>query len=418
MVTIVHVIERFSTGGPERALIAAAKYAMRLNLKQQHIVCPLEQGSVSPPALLSAMQAGVIVRRRHDAGTFRKELESADIVLVHFWNNPSLDQFLRSDLPPMRLLIWTAVNGLNPPQVITTELIDFADRVLVKTPKTLTLPACWKAPVSLATLLYSPIDLDRLENFSPVAHNTFNIGYIGTVNFTKMHPYFIRMSAAVRVPNVRLIVCGTGIEKQLKNQATALGASGRFDFRGYVENIRSVLAELDVFGYPLCEDTYAASERALQEAMFVGLPPVIFPHGGLSEIVTHGQTGLIVQSEEEYRQAIEYLYQNPQERQRLGENARHHAQQTFDPWTTVKHLSRVFEEMMQFPKKKRVWHKSGTRPAEWFIQALGDKGGHFAISLTGEKWPELMAAEQVIAQASPVLCSGEGGIIHYRNYYP
>ena len=387
MISIVHVIERFSTGGPERALIAAAKYAMRLGLKQQHIVCPLEQGSVSPPALLSAWQAGVIVHRQHDAETFRQELESADIVLVHFWNNPSLDQFLRSDLPPMRLLIWTAVNGLNPPQVITKKLIDFADRALIKTPKTLTLTAFCQEPASLATLLYSPIDLDRLEGFSPVAHNTFNIGYIGTVNFTKMYHNFIRMSAAVRVPNVRFIVCGTGIEKELKNQATALGASGRFDFRGYVENIRNVLAELDVFGYPLCEDTYASTERALQEAMFVGLPPVVFPYGGLSEFVTHGQTGLIVQSEEEYRQAIEYLYQNPQERQRLGENARHYVQQAFDPWTTVKHLSRVFEEMMQFPKKKRVWYKSGTRPAEWFVQALGDKGEHFAISLKGEKWP-------------------------------
>jgi len=256
MLTIVHVIERFSTGGPERALIAAAKYAMRLGLKQQHIVCPLEQGSVSPPALLSAWKAGVIVHRQLDTEAFRKVLDAGDIVLVHFWNYPSLYQFLRSDLPPMRLLLWTAVNGLNPPQVITKKLIDFADRVLVKTPKTLTLPACCQAPASLATLLYSPIDLDRLEGFSPVAHTTFNIGYIGTVNFTKMHHNFIRMSAAVRVPNVRFIVCGTGIEKQLKHQATALGASGRFDFRGYVENIRNVLAELDVFGYPLCEDTY------------------------------------------------------------------------------------------------------------------------------------------------------------------
>ena len=85
-----------------------------------------------------------------------------------------------------------------------------------------------------------------------------------------------------------------------------------------MEDIRSVLESLDVYGYPLCPDTYAAAELNLQEAMFAGLPVVTFPHGGIGKLVQHGETGMLVNTPEEYAQAIEQLYQNPAERARLG----------------------------------------------------------------------------------------------------
>lgn len=40
-------------------------------------------------------------------------------------------------------------------------------------------------------------------------------------------------------------------------------------------------------------------------------------------------TGLVAQSESEYTQAIEYLYHHPEERLRLGRNAKEYAQQLF-----------------------------------------------------------------------------------------
>ena len=43
----------------------------------------------------------------------------------------------------------------------------------------------------------------------------------------------------------------------------------------HAEDVRPVLAQLDVFGYPLDADTSATGELSLQEAMHAGIPPVV-----------------------------------------------------------------------------------------------------------------------------------------------
>ena len=417
MATIVHVIERFSSGGPERALLTTVKYANRMGLEQRHIVCALE-AAASPIALRHARRLGVSVYRQPDKETLRQRLAQADVVVLHFWNNPAVYEFLRGDWPAMRLLLWAAVYGHQPPQIIPREVVDFADRVLVTTPGSLQLSSFSQVEPDKVGLLYSPIDVDRLQGFTPRSHNTFNVGYIGTVNFTKMHPRYVSMSTAVSIANVRFIVVGGGPQDELARQVQQLGVLDRFDFRGHVEDIRSVLEILDVFGYPLCEDTYAAAEQALLEAMWVGVPPVVFPYGGIEALVTHRQTGWVVHSEEEYTQALEFLYAHPEERQRLGENARQYVRRTFDPQSIVQELARIFQHLQQQPKRQRTWPTNEKRPAAWFVQALGTQAGSFAVSLNEKAWPELLAADEAIAKASVNLRGGEGGIIHYRNHYP
>jgi glycosyltransferase involved in cell wall biosynthesis len=417
MTTVVHVIERFTGGGPERALLTAVRCANRAGLEQRHIICALE-AAASPFALLHARRLGVIVYRQPEAETLRQQLAGADVVVLHFWNNPAVYEFLRGDWPATRLLLWATVYGHQPPQIILPELVNFADRLLVKTPGSLRLPPFFRVGPDKAGLLYSPIDADRLQGFTSRAHNTFNVGYIGTMNFTKMHPRYVPMSAAVDVANARFIVVGGGPHDELTRQVRQLGVSDRFDFRGHVEDIRSVLETLDVFGYPLCEDTYAASELALLEAMWVGVPPVVFPYGGIEALVTHQQTGWVVHSEAEYTHALAFLYSHPEERQRLGENARRHVRKTFDPQSIVQELARIFQHMQQQPKRQRAWPTNDKRPAAWFVQALGTQGGPFAISLNEKAWPSLLSADEAIAKASVNLRGGEGGIIHYRNHYP
>jgi hypothetical protein len=73
---------------------------------------------------------------------------------------------------------------------------------------------------------------------------------------------------------------------------------------------------------------------------------------------------------------------------------------------------------MQQPKRARTWPADGTRPSQWFVAALGDQAGPFAVSLQGGPQAALVAAEAEIAAASDLLFSGEGGIAHYRNRYP
>ncbi|BAQ65146.1 glycosyl transferase [Geminocystis sp. NIES-3709] len=400
-------------------MIASVKYELQQNIIQQHVIITL-QSEVYPLTLIQAKQVGINVIRKPDRKTLIEEIEKADIVQVHFWNNPTIYEFLRLELPPIRLLLWFHIIGDRPPQIITEDLVNYSDFTLTTSPYSLKLTV-FQNNNDKTDIVYGITDWERLSNLQPQPHDTFNVGYIGTVNFAKMHPNYISMSASVSIPHVKFIVCGGGIEKQLQNEVEQLGIANKFEFRGYVEKIKSILEILDVFGYPLCEDTYATSEKSLQEAMYAGIPPVVFPYGGVKCLVEHNQTGLIVNSETEYKEAIEYLYHHPEERLKLGNNARQYAHENFNSEYWTKKLNTIYDKMMESPKNKRLWQnlaKFTDTPAELFIQSLGESAPQFKISMSDIDTEELLIADRKIAQSSVLLSGGEGGIFQYRNYYP
>ena len=243
-------------------------------------------------------------------------------------------------------------------------------------------------------------------------HSGFNVGYVGTLDFAKLHPRFAELCAEVDIPDAHFIVCGAG-----EAAATiAAQADSRVELRGYVEEIGPVLAELDVFGYPLAPGNYATSDLALQEAMAAGVPPVVLAHGEPQELVEHGVTGLVARDEADYPRAIEYLCTNPSERLRLGENARARARlrtpaDVADEWTSL------FRELLEHPKTPR--HARPLTGAQAFVESLGATAPEFTASLSAVTEEEALEAEARIAVAPPVLVSASGGgILHYRRHYP
>jgi hypothetical protein len=101
-----------------------------------------------------------------------------------------------------------------------------------------------------------------------VAHAGFVVTYVGTIGPGKIHPDFVALSLAGAPADARFVVCGSGGgEAALIAAAEAAGARHRFELPGFVADLPPVLAASDVFGYPLAPDTYATSDRSLQEAM-------------------------------------------------------------------------------------------------------------------------------------------------------
>jgi glycosyltransferase involved in cell wall biosynthesis len=411
---VLHILEGLSGAGPTRSLLALARYQRLLGMAHEHRCVTLRREAY-PLALVQAKQAGVAVLRAPDPATVREQFAWSDVVEVHFWNSPGLWAFLREEWPPVRLLIRCAVLGVWPPQVVTAELVGRADWFVATNPLTLALPVLQKATRDERTAVVPGVaDFGRLADFQPRPHDTFNVGYIGTVNFTKMHPDFVALSARIAVPGVRIVVCGGG-QEQLRQEADRLGVADRFELRGFVENIREVLETLDVFGYPLCPDTYATSDLVLQEAMYAGVPPVILPFGGPRNLVQDGQTGLVAASPEAYPGAIEYLYRHPAERARLGQTARAYARQHFAPEGAARRFDEIYRQMMDLPRRGERWAAVPGRPAaELFVSALGDSATPFSESLAGPN----EGGERLIAASSYLLGFGEGGVLHYRNSYP
>lgn len=420
MITVLHLIDRLSGAGPTRSLITLVKHLARLGTAQQHRVVVLRRDAY-PKALIQAKQAAMTLIREPDAETLRREVGAADIVQLHYWSNPDIARLLRTHLPAMRLLVWFKILGCHAPQVITERLLRYVDGAVATTPATLDLPVVRNAQRAghphVIDVVPGIADFERLEGLSPRLHPNFTVGYIGTVSSSKLHPRYVPMSAAVNVPGVRFVVCGAGDPDELREEAGRLGAASRFEWCGFVENIRPVLETLDVFGYPLCEETYATSEQSLQEAMIAGVPPVVFPHGGVKHLVAHEHTGLVVHREREYVEAIEHLYRRPDERARLGENARQYALHAFDGERAARAFAAIYGRMMSRPKRTRAWEGVTSDGARQFVEALGDAAPEFGLSMTAsaDAWG---AADRRIAEASPLLSSGEGGIFHYRNRHP
>lgn len=438
MITILHIIHSLGLGGAARGMIATAKYSAQ---QEGYVHRVISLTPADPAALPLAEEAGIEVMNAPGRDTLEREIAGADIVHLSWWNDPEIYDFLRSDLPPMRLMIWPHVAGDGPPQIITQQLVDFSDVLVASSPYTFDRPVLKNLPEQerreKISLVYDAADFARVAGVKPRPHLGYNVGYIGTVDFIKMHPRFVPMSAAVNLPDVRFVVCGNGIENALRFEAQQLGAEHRFDFQGYVTDIRPVLEILDVYGYPLCEGNYASAELNLQEVMVVGIPPVVFPYGGVGRLVVNEFTGLVVESELEYKHALEHLYHHPEERVRLGRNAREYALQIFGAENAARRLNPVYDRMMRIPKRDRLWGgkageslltvtvtandltgKSETA-AERFIEALGSSGADFRISLTSNDDLALLEAERHIAKASPLLRSEwSGGIAHYRRHHP
>jgi glycosyltransferase involved in cell wall biosynthesis len=406
MTRILHVIRGLNLAGAARSLIAIAKGLRR--------VAPYEHtlASLMPPvddARPLALEAGIEVLDAPDPGRLRHEVEAADIVHLEWWNNPDIDAFLRSDLPPMRLLVFSHVAGDEVPFILTRELLEFADFYVAGCGHALRLPVVQdlspEVRATTTSTVTATFDADRLAGLSRRPHATFNVGYIGKADFRKMHPNYVAMSARVRVPSARFIVCGDGHIDLLARQAEQLGAGDRFEFRGFVEDIRSVLEELDVYGYPL--GMSPGAELNLQEAMYAGIPPVVFSRGGIADAVIHDETGLVVHSEAGYTEAIEHLYHHPEERERLGESARRFARERFGGPRSAADLHKVYQSLLLRPKRPRRWLDAGEGAmplsgAKRFAKSLGEHGAPFRAALAGTDRRSQLEAERIIAASSMI----------------
>ena len=429
---VLHVIEYLDKRGATRAVLSTAKQSAKLG-PYEHSIVSLKPAH--PEALELAKEAKIVV---HDAPSMLQLdglIDDADILQVNYWNAPAVNHFLHASLPPSRLAIWFHIAGTSSPQRIHEHVYNFADIPIASAPTPFQEHPLFKRAIEKQHmpepgLVTAPADFDRLRNLSPVEHEGFNVGYIGSLSFTKMHQDFISMSANIEIPESTFIVCGEGEIEELQRQAASLNISERFEFKGFVEDIKSVLEITDVYGYPLCEDTSAAAELNLQEVMYAGIPPVVFPHGGIKGLVQHNRTGLFVTNKDDYRRAIEYLYYNPVERKRLGINAAAYARAHFGAKNAARAINKVYKRLLDLPKRYHSWsedpqdfapklsHKpaSQKQTSDIFIESLGFDDNPFVLSKHEADLLIQLEADQQISKSSFQVFSD--GISEYLTHAP
>lgn len=426
MARVLNIIESISLGGAARTVFGTSKYSAQLG-GHSHALVSLAPHKDDAAAYALASESGIEIIRPGNYSELLRLVEQYDIVLLQWWNSPEMDNFVRTQLPPCRLAAWIHVGGHHDPQGIPDPLLSMLDFAIAGSPYTFESSAFSKLPAELraakCAMVYDATDFARLAPVKRAAHDGFNIGYIGTVDFSKMHPNYVRMSAAAKVPGARFIVCGPGGEQEtLRQQARELGRSGDFDVRGMVEDICPVLSVLDAYGYPLCEDNYAAAELNLQEVMFCGIPPVVFPYGGVRHLVVHDFTGYVVHSEQEYAEALEHLYASPLDRARIGRNAAEYSRQIFGAEHAARKFNPVLDKLMRGEKCSRApfaapaAESSRLSPgAARFVESLRGSRAAFSATVQSADAASLLRADEQIIGATALM--KRGGVKSYRRFH-
>jgi glycosyltransferase involved in cell wall biosynthesis len=120
------------------------------------------------------------------------------------------------------------------------------------------------------------------------------LGVVGRLSAEKGHRFLIAAMPEIlaAAPDVRLLVVGSGhLEAKLRAQVEALGLGEHVRFLGYVRDVQTVFARMDVLIVPSLADP---NPLVVLEGMMMELPVVGSRTGGISEMILHGETGLLV----------------------------------------------------------------------------------------------------------------------------
>lgn len=150
----------------------------------------------------------------------------------------------------------------------------------------------------------------------PEARGTFWVGVVAELHPIKGLPTIIEAYEhfVPDLPKSELVIIGEGQERaKLERQIALEGVSGTAHLCGYVENAASYLKAFDVLVLASRSENLP---YALLEAGMAGVPVVATNVGGIPEIVTDGESGLLVPYGDRgaLTHALSYLAQHPEER--------------------------------------------------------------------------------------------------------
>lgn len=322
-----------------------------------------------------------------------KKIAAADVVQVEWWHHPVLSRwFYAHELPEMRLIVVSHVSGLHPPE-LPVPFVQLPHRFILTSPCSFEHPGLAELPPSeranIATI-FSSGGFDDYPILPRTHSGPLRVGYVGTLNFAKLHPDFLAYLAAVDLPQFKVTLFGDPTTaKSLQQQAQARGLDTLLDFRGYSTDMASELARLDVLAYLLNPRHYGTTENALLEAMAMGVIPIALANPAERQLIAHQRTGFLVDSPEMFARTLDRLHNNPTERARISASAASETRERFAISRTATSLVNIYQEVIDIPKRKFDFRAIfGPRPSDWFLSCQGAEAYRFCpdghVNLQGQ----------------------------------
>jgi L-malate glycosyltransferase len=373
MIKVLHLAAH-AGGGVGKALSGLAEGSKSLSPEIEHSFVFFEPQE-KPQFLERIIACGCEVLVSPKSSVLKRIVAEADIVQLEFWNHPLILQALcAQSFPAMRLLVWCHISGLYNP-VIPSALFSAAERFLFTSSCSYESEIVKRLPPIVRERFAVVSSCGGFEDlpFSPENKGELALGYIGSLNFAKLHPRYIEFLAAVNKPHLTVRLIGDLTNKDiLERQAVIAGKKGMLDFRGYCTDIAGELKEINVLAYLLNPHHYGTTENALLEAMAMGIVPIVLDNPAERQIIEDRRTGLIVTSPMEFADAVSWLADNPAERLRMGRQAAERVRKRYAVSNLVTSLYSHYQALLSVEKNLKAFKEIfGSDPADWFLSCQG-----------------------------------------------
>lgn len=178
----------------------------------------------------------------------------------------------------------------------------------------------------------------------------------------------VRAVAAVRheFPDIRLLVVGrddlqvmrTSFTEELKALARELGLADRVMFLGQRSDMPELMAACDVFALPSIEEPFGL---VYAEAMAMKRPVLALANGGAPEVVDHGRSGLLSDTDDRRTLAdhLAALLRDPALRTTMGEYGRQQVEARFTAQRMAADTGQLYASLISSPAHQSVLARSG-----------------------------------------------------------
>lgn len=194
-----------------------------------------------------------------------------------------------------------------------------------------------------AQLLHNAVDLNRFDAVSNNQKNTGNLVMVGSLIPVKGHQLALQTMVELKNRNInsQLIIVGDGsLRTALEDDVRNLNLKDIVLFKGIVDQPELIISNSSIFLHTSFSEAFGL---VLVEAMACGLPVVCTNGKGNRDLIHEGENGFMIWERDPKLLAdkIQFLLENNEERQRMGEKAHRFAQQ-FGMEEYVKKLIQIY----------------------------------------------------------------------------
>jgi glycosyltransferase involved in cell wall biosynthesis len=197
-----------------------------------------------------------------------------------------------------------------------------------------------------AEVVYSGVALETVASFSKGRPSEeLLIGTASRLISLKRIDDILQAFASLthQYPSTKLEIAGDGPERaHIEAEIERLGLAARVRMLGWRSDVGAVMRGWDVYVQASAEEAFPL---AVLEAMSAALPVVVTRVGGLPELVTHNETGVIVPpgNHQALADALGRLLGNPAERHRLGLQAETKVRESFSGQQFASKISAIYD---------------------------------------------------------------------------